>query len=566
MNSKENRLIISLFCLVNLIIFQLAINCYLPLNSGFVNRLFFNIISFSIILPNFLLIAILALLMRRIGLNNVIKSALIATFSLVNLYILSDILLYLRFNQHIDKTILLLVVDKNLEDILGVGHFVKEAFYIFCVFILLAEYVVFLFLEKRYKNTLWKHKSLIIVAIFTFILSICTFFIIKDAFTNYNSVAENALRTRNANLKNKIQFSIVKTISVTSHLVKFAPCGKMIANIQSKGEYIHAGLTEQHAFSSIYPLTKPTKVKALTSYPNILVILVDAWRFDDMLIEQVMPNTVQFAKKTLNFANHYSNTNNTQSGVHSLFYSNSSHLFHVFAQTHIRPVILEALSGLNYDFYIDFAAATSWPRFDDNVFYKIQTKSELKSGRNGLERDVSLTNNFLDYLQARDSKKHFFAYLHYDTIHDRFAIESYTKKMSNSKYSSDHERELKRMQISGTSVDNLLGKIFNNKKFQSLLNNTIVVITGDHGSETLEFGKMGHASQFSIPQVKVPFIVHIPKVAPKVLTYTTQHFDFVPTLLELLGYKSDHYGYSLGKSMLIDNTKDDKIVYFTTAG
>ena len=68
-----------------------------------------------------------------------------------------------------------------------------------------------------------------------------------------------------------------------------------------------------------YPLA-PINVEAKDKQPNVLFILIDAWRYSDA-IPEIMPNVSKFSEKTANFSQHMSGGNSTQAGIFSLFYS-----------------------------------------------------------------------------------------------------------------------------------------------------------------------------------------------------------------------------------------------------
>lgn len=86
-------------------------------------------------------------------------------------------------------------------------------------------------------------------------------------------------------------------------------------------------------------------------------------------------------------------------------------------------------------------------------------------------------------------------------------------------------------------------------KFTSsqLLQNTIVVITADHGEEFIETRKMGHMT-LNEGVTKVPFILVIPGIPQTSIKEYVQSVDITPTLLELVGVK---HAYTFnGKSLL----------------
>jgi membrane-anchored protein YejM (alkaline phosphatase superfamily) len=79
------------------------------------------------------------------------------------------------------------------------------------------------------------------------------------------------------------------------------------------------------------------------------------------------------------------------------------------------------------------------------------------------------------------------------------------------------------------------------------LTNTIVIITGDHGEEFFQQGRLGHCSSLNIHQTMTPCFVYIPGVEPADVTFVTSHADILPTIVDALGHekKPDSLGQSL---------------------
>ena len=79
------------------------------------------------------------------------------------------------------------------------------------------------------------------------------------------------------------------------------------------------------------------------------------------------------------------------------------------------------------------------------------------------------------------------------------------------------------------------------------LSNTIVVITGDHGEEFFQQGRLGHCSALNIHQTMTPCFLYIPGVEPADVTFITSHADILPTIADALGHKKkpDLLGQSL---------------------
>ncbi len=93
----------------------------------------------------------------------------------------------------------------------------------------------------------------------------------------------------------------------------------------------------------------------------------------------------------------------------------------------------------------------------------------------------------------------------------------------------------------------LLAKIAKAFTTTSLRDNTILIITAEHGEEFGEHGVFGHTVLYD-GNLKVPFMMHIPGVSKMAIEDAIQSVDIMPTLLDLVGI---HHSYTFdGMSLL----------------
>ena len=76
----------------------------------------------------------------------------------------------------------------------------------------------------------------------------------------------------------------------------------------------------------------------------------------------------------------------------------------------------------------------------------------------------------------------------------------------------------------------------------------IVVLTGDHGEELLETGRMGHCVSFNKYQTMTPCFIYIPDVPSADIHFTTSHADIMPTIADALGWQAKKPA-GLGRSL-----------------
>ncbi len=86
--------------------------------------------------------------------------------------------------------------------------------------------------------------------------------------------------------------------------------------------------------------------------------------------------------------------------------------------------------------------------------------------------------------------------------------------------------------------DDCVGKILAAVEKNGLADNTVIIITADHGDDHYEPGvTLGHGLTFNggLQANHVPMIVHVPGAAPQVIPETVRLIDVIPTLAELTG-------------------------------
>lgn len=86
--------------------------------------------------------------------------------------------------------------------------------------------------------------------------------------------------------------------------------------------------------------------------------------------------------------------------------------------------------------------------------------------------------------------------------------------------------------------DDCVGRILAALEKNGLADNTIVIITSDHGDDLYEPGvTLGHGLTFNgaLHANHVPMIVHIPGAAPKIIPETVRLIDVAPTIAEIAG-------------------------------
>jgi arylsulfatase A-like enzyme len=82
-------------------------------------------------------------------------------------------------------------------------------------------------------------------------------------------------------------------------------------------------------------------------------------------------------------------------------------------------------------------------------------------------------------------------------------------------------------------VDSSLGNLFNYLNSSGLLNNTVIILTSDHGEEFGEHGFL-HEQLYDV-DLHVPLLIYVPGAKPKIIYDQVGGIDVMPTVLSILG-------------------------------
>lgn len=99
-------------------------------------------------------------------------------------------------------------------------------------------------------------------------------------------------------------------------------------------------------------------------------------------------------------------------------------------------------------------------------------------------------------------------------------------------------------------VDSNIGRIYRSVEKKNILNDTLIIITSDHGESMTEHDIFFDHHGLYDPQIKVPLVIHNPNISSgSVYKEFVQHFDIMPTILDIENI--DDVGYPLdGRSLL----------------
>ncbi len=316
-----------------------------------------------------------------------------------------------------------------------------------------------------------------------------------------------------------------------------------------------------------YPLKPITRQADHKNY-NIVILMAESLRAD-MLNPKVMPQSWAFSQKAARFNQHYSGGNGTRMSLFAAFYGLYGNYWFDFLEERRGPVLIDLLIENNYQMNMFSSAKFSYPEFDKTIFAKLpqnqlHDSSELEGGLMGWKLDRLNVDKMIDFIENRDKSRPFMTFMFFESPHALYYFppenEICTPYLEEFNYATvDLKRDIRliknRYINSCNHLDSQYGRILKYLEENSLLDSTIVILTGDHGEEFMEKGRWGHNSTFSEEQTRTPMVLWAPGQKPRHIDSITSHLDIPATLLNQLGVTNPPQDYSQGIDLLGDKER-----------
>jgi arylsulfatase A-like enzyme len=335
--------------------------------------------------------------------------------------------------------------------------------------------------------------------------------------------------------------------------------------------------------------TRARLADAATDGPNILLIILDTVRAASLSLyghdRPTTPNLERFAREGVVYELAIAPSSWTLPAHASIFTGRDPNLLNAdwwIPLDGTYPTLAEVLSDAGYataGFSANLAYANretglarGFARFDDytrtagealrtSVMLK-RTARRLGLGRllnddwNGRRKADHVSGSFLDWLADVPEDRPFFAFLNYMDGHDPYHAPppfdtlyaprspflpldwgSVPSEAVVRSWTDWYDRSI-------TYLDAELGRLFEELRARGQLDNTIVVVTADHGEHLGEFGFMRHGSTLYMPVLHVPLIVRYPAAVPENVRVAAPvpTRDIAATVTALAGVPHDRIG------------------------
>ncbi|MEZ9877279.1 DUF3413 domain-containing protein [Vibrio breoganii] len=300
-----------------------------------------------------------------------------------------------------------------------------------------------------------------------------------------------------------------------------------------------------------YPLETLKVNKSKSKNYNLMMIVVEDLRADSMTPE-TMPALSEFATQNQNFTHHYS-SGNDNSASFGLFYGIPATYSANVRHHETQPLFVEQLQYRNYDMGFFSGNDFSSNIYDDVILSGLDDSLTEQISKS----DKAAVSNWQQWLD-NEGNKNWFSLLHLTQMQQ---FEDHVSDTSG----KDAGAVLRQAySTTASKIDATIEQVLATLQDKELLDNTIVVITSDHGWEFNETNtnSWGSNSNYSKYQLQVPMVVHWPNKSAKEWTHVSSHFDLSVTLMQdLLGVTSNPADFSSGQNLF--NSKNRR---WTMAG
>ncbi|PSV22636.1 hydrolase [Photobacterium leiognathi subsp. mandapamensis] len=296
---------------------------------------------------------------------------------------------------------------------------------------------------------------------------------------------------------------------------------------------------------------------------NLMIIMVDSLR-SDMITPMVMPNLSAFADQNLDFTDNYSSSNSDSTGVFGLLYGLPSGYANSIRAENKSPILLNTLQNRGYHFGLFSGENFELPIYREAIFANTKLATTDSEHPDQVPSDAHALKDWQHWLVKQKIGQPWFSFLELTSVQQFKEGEHYKPRFTPSLGSNainekgvDSTLLLKNSYRNAAfHIDEMLGRVFADLEAKGVLDNTIVVIASNHGTEFNETGNntWGSGSNYSKYQIKVPLIIHWPDHAAQDVTRLTSNLDVVPTLMEsLLNVATAPSNYSSGVSLFDQN-------------
>lgn len=312
------------------------------------------------------------------------------------------------------------------------------------------------------------------------------------------------------------------------------------------------------------PAPIPARVARAGDPPNVIIYLIDALRADRLepygLTVPTSPRIKSFAEGAVVFENAYAHASWTRASVATIMTGvyPSAHLTEGRQDTlpQVLPTLPRLIRSSRHHSYAFVTQPNVGPQFgfgrDFDTYEMVSLRTSAKDPALHLQSDRLF--DFIRQSMAAGLSTPALMYVHAVDTHDPYTpapkfvdappgCDPRRREMYfPGKYKLDRYDDRQMACIEAIydgavrQSDYYFGLFLDLLKSSGMYENSIVILTADHGESFLEHGEWGHGKSLYEPEIRVPLIVRLPHGAHAGtrVRAVARHVDILPTILEVL--------------------------------
>ena len=304
-------------------------------------------------------------------------------------------------------------------------------------------------------------------------------------------------------------------------------------------------------------------IKTQSKLPNIYLFIVETFR-KDFVTKLSAPTVFEFGEKNIYPKTCHANANSTFPSWFSILHSNFPHHWTSMRDEWKKGSIpLKIFKDFGYELFTYASQDLRYFGLDELLFGKnrvlINQAFEAKHNESW-GKDAACIDQFEKDLKTENRFHIFFL----DSTHSEYStppdfpqfFKPSVERIDYLLIDPNNIEPLKnRYRNSIRYIDSLFEKFLKILESKNLLEEAIIVVTGDHGEEFFEDGALFHGTHLNEAQTSVPIIYQLPGMHFNQASDDSTHLDILPTILHTLSGIEDFSDLFDGESIFKKNRR-----------
>lgn len=301
-------------------------------------------------------------------------------------------------------------------------------------------------------------------------------------------------------------------------------------------------------------ITEKNDYTGLFKDKNLIIIMMES--VNDLIVDpEYFPNFANMMDNGWYFENNYSPRNSCATGnnefsaltsLYSIYnnctaniYKDNTYYESMFNLFNNAGYLTNSMHNYNETYYY---RRTIHPNMGSQNYYDVDSLNiEYYKYYGGWSSDEDLMLKFLEKLDENKPER-FMSYLTTVTSHQPYSSsvygDMYLDLFKDTNYSIELKRYLSKLKV----VDNALGDLINGLKERDLLEDTVIVMFGDHYPYGLPIEILNEKLERPLDNYeneKVPLLIYNPSLEGKIYDTYTSYINLLPTLANLFDLDYD---------------------------